>query len=154
VSTIQAARKVAVKQQHVRQKEQPKPKRNLKSVEEKRRQSRSAPEISFPVFVITVSIITVGMIINVAQQALVSQMSYQTELLKKDIQVAQQIHDKLLAEKAILESPQRVESIATNKLSMVKAPKVSYLRIAGVQSGIGQASARPVSVSLRPGGDQ
>jgi len=51
-------------------------------------------------------------------------------MVKKEIQIAQQEQDKLLARKAKLESPQRIESVAINKLSMVKAPKISYLRVA------------------------
>ncbi|MCL6471649.1 MAG: hypothetical protein K6T91_02425 [Firmicutes bacterium] len=132
--TIQAAvaRKVAVKQQpQLRAQPQGKyQKKKLKVIDNRRRQSLSLPEIPFPVFIMSVSVITAGIILNVAQQALVSQLSYETESVKKEIQLAQQIQDKLLAEKSILESPQRIESVAVNKLSMVKAPKVSYLRIA------------------------
>lgn len=134
--TIQAvARKLAVKQQG-RYKERsysgelPRPKKKLKVVEGRRQQSLALPEMPFPVFVMSVSIITAGIIINVAQQALISQLSYQIESIKKEVQSAQQTQDKLLAQKSILESPQRIEFVAVNKLSMVKAPKVSYLKIA------------------------
>lgn len=136
--TIQhaTARKLTTKQhtQHKAHRKSPKkPTKKLRAVEERRRQPRSSPELSFPVFVASVSVITAGMIINVAQQALVSQLSYEIDSVKKEIQVAQQVQDKLLAEKAILESPQRVELVATGKLSMVKAPKVYYLRINDVK---------------------
>lgn len=88
------------------------------------------------------------MIINVAQQALVSQLSFEIDSVKKQIQIAQQAQDKLLAEKAILESPQRIESVATGKLSMVKAPKVSYLRIAEAGSEAHKSGqAAPVGTS-------
>lgn len=125
--TIQAARK-AVKHQ-VQHKERPARKR-LKAVEEKRNRRRfSLPEIPFSIFVLTVSVLTAGIIINVAQKAIVSQISYEIESVKKEIQQAKQIQDRLLAKKARLESPQRIESVAIKKLLMVKAPKISYLRI-------------------------
>jgi len=98
--------------------------------EERNRHVASLPEIPFPIFVLSVTALTAGIIINVAQHALVSQLNYEIEGAKKEIQLAQQIQEKLLAQKAKLESPQRIESIATTKLSMVKAPRISYLRVA------------------------
>lgn len=133
--TIQAARKIAVKH-HVRYGEKPKSRRNLRVVENQTRRVASSKrpaasvDIPFPVFVLSVTALTVGIIVNVAQQALVSQLSYDVETVKKEIQLAQQEQEKLLARKAKLESPQRIESIATKKLSMIKAPKISYLRVA------------------------
>ncbi|NCO66798.1 MAG: hypothetical protein COW32_03310 [Candidatus Aquicultor secundus] len=152
----QAARKLAVKQQQVRYKEQPKPKKKLKVVEPKRRQSRQVlalPEIPFPVFVMSVTVITAGIIINVAQQAIISQQSYMIESVKKEIQVAQQAQDNLYAHKAILQSPQRIESVAVEKLSMVKAPKVSYLRILDDGSR-GISSTGNTSPSMSASGDK
>lgn len=92
---------------------------------------RTSPvlEIPFPVFILSVTILTLGLLVNVAQQALLSQLSYEVENVKKEIQLAQQVQEKLLAQKAELESPERIESIAIQKLSMVKAPKVSYIRV-------------------------
>ncbi len=150
----QAARKLAVKQQQVRYKEQPRPKKKLKVVEPKRRQSRQAlalPEISFPVFVMSVTVITAGIIINVAQQAIISQQSYMIESIKKEIQVAQQAQDNLYAQKALLQSPQRIESVAVEKLSMIKAPRVSYLRILDDGSQ-GMASTGNTSPSMSASG--
>jgi cell division protein FtsL len=85
--------------------------------------------IPFPIFVLSVVALTLGLIINVAQQAMVSQLSYEVDNVKKEIQAAQQVQEKLLAEKAKLESPERIESIAIKRLSMVKAPKISYVRV-------------------------
>ncbi|HCG99462.1 MAG TPA: hypothetical protein DE036_06640 [Actinobacteria bacterium] len=133
--TIQAAQTVAVKHP-VRPEERPKKRHNLRVIDENSRRvstsrrAASSIEIPFPLFVLSVSALTACIILNVAQQALVSQLSYQTEMVKKEIQIAQQEQDKLLARKANLESPQRIESVAINKLSMVKAPKISYLRVA------------------------
>ena len=114
----------------------PRKRHNLRVIDENARRvstskrTSSSVEIPFPLFVLSVSALTACIILNVAQQALVSQLSYQTEMVKKEIQIAQQEQDKLLARKAKLESPQRIESVAINKLSMVKAPKISYLRVA------------------------
>ncbi len=124
--------------QQVRRKEErpyggnlPRPKKRLKVVENRRRRTLalSLPQVPFPVFVVSVSVIAAGIIINVAQQAIVSQLSYQIDSVKSKIQSAQQVQDKLLAQEFMLESPQRIESVAVNKLSMVKASKVSYLKI-------------------------
>lgn len=126
--TIQAVRKATVRHQPLR-KEQPKPEKNLKIVEGRRSKALSLPRVSFPVFILIVSLLTAGVLVNIAQKALVSQLSYDIESLKKEIQTAQQEQDKLLALKARLQSPQRIESVAIGKLSMVSAPKISYLKI-------------------------
>jgi len=144
-----AARNVAVKQQHPRQKQKPKPKEKLRVVEVKRRQSISLPDIPFPVFIISVSLVTAGIMVNVAQQAIVSQLSYEIEAVKREILQEQQVQEKLLAQKSDLESPQRIEEVAINKLSMVKAPRVSYLKIANDGSGKGES---PVKVKASSGG--
>lgn len=125
---IQAVRKTTVK--HQVQHRERSVKKRLKAVEERRnRQWSILPEIPFPIFVLTVSVLAAGIIINVAQKAIVSQISYEIESVKKEIQQAQQVQDGLLAKKARLESPQRIESVAVKKLLMVKAPKISYLRV-------------------------
>ncbi|MBI4734065.1 MAG: hypothetical protein HY779_04525 [Rubrobacteridae bacterium] len=74
------------------------------------------------------------MIVNVAQNALVSQSIYQIEAIKKQIQCEQQIQQKLIAQKARLDSPRRIETVAVGKLSMIKAPKTSYLKVANCGS--------------------
>lgn len=151
----QAARKAAVRQQQVRYREQPKPNKKLKVVETRRRQVRQAialPEIPFPVFVTSVMVITAGIICNVAQQAIISQQGYMIESIKKEIQIAQQAQDNLYAQKAILQSPQRIESVAVKKLSMIKAPKVSYLRIADdVSAGDLSTNGKNPSMSASSG---
>jgi len=88
--------------------------------------------------------------VNVAQQAIVSQLSYEIEAVKKEILQAQQVQEKLLAQKSDLESPQRIEEVAINKLSMVKAPRVSYLKIIndGLSTG---ASSSKLSYSSKSG---
>ncbi|MBE0447692.1 MAG: hypothetical protein IBX64_06290 [Actinobacteria bacterium] len=126
--TIQTARKMTTVRQ-LQRKEQLKTKKKLRVVKEKNRHTLSIPEIPFPIFILSVTVLTVGLIVNVAQQALVSQLSYETESVKREIQLAQQVQEKLLAQKVKLESPQRIESIAIKKLSMVKAPKISYIRV-------------------------
>jgi cell division protein FtsL len=83
---------------------------------------------------LTVSAITAGMIVNVAQHALVAQSTYQIEDIKKQIQCEQQIQQKLIAQKARLDSPRRIETVATRQLSMIKAPKTSYLEVAGYET--------------------
>lgn len=145
-----AARNVAVKQQYPRQKQKPKPKKKLRVVEAKRRQSISLPDIPFPVFIVSVSLVTAGIMVNVAQQAIVSQLSYEIEAVKKEILQAQQVQEKLLAQKSDLESPQRIEEVAINKLSMVKAPRVSYLKVIndGLSTG---ASSSKLSYSSKSG---
>jgi cell division protein FtsL len=118
--------------------ERHKPKKRLKVVKEKtlpetkRSVSRSTVQYSvpFPVFMLTVSVITAGMIVNVAQHALVAQSTYQMEGIKKQIQVEQQIQQKLIAQKARLDSPRRIEMVATKQLAMIKAPKTSYIKLA------------------------
>lgn len=126
--TIQTARKTAAARQ-LQYKERLKSKKKLRVVEEKSRRIAPLPKITFPVFALSVTLFTAGLIVNVAQHALVSQLNYEIESIKKNIQLAQQAQEQILAQKAKLESPKRIESIATTKLYMVKAPKISYLRV-------------------------
>ena len=159
MSTIQTARQVSARHQ-VRRKEQLRTKKSLKLVKACGRAARrtaSASELPFSIFVISVSILTAGIIVHVAQQALVSQLSFEIENVKKEIQLAEQTQEQLLAQKAALESPQRIETIATGKLSMVKAPKISYLRIVTDAPG-GTAGApavgAPVDTGLQASGSR
>ena len=117
--------------------ERQKHKKQLKVVKQKKRTaSKTAVQYSipFPLFMLTVSAITAGMIVNVAQHALVSQSTYQVEVIKKEIQMEQQIQQKLIAQKARLDSPHRIETVATQQLSMIKAPKTSYLKVASIKA--------------------
>jgi cell division protein FtsL len=116
--------------------------------EAKRSVSRSAVQYSipFPVFMLTVSVITAGMIVNVAQHALVAQSTYQIEGIKKQIQVEQQIQQKLIAQKARLDSPRRIEMVATKQLSMIKAPKTSYIKLAS-SGTMGNSGEQNISAS-------
>ncbi|MDI6717097.1 MAG: hypothetical protein QME63_09160 [Actinomycetota bacterium] len=133
--TIQAAKKTAPKQRE-RYREQPRTGKKLRVVEAKRNRLIYLPTIPFPLFILSVSILTIGAMINTAQQALIAQQGYEIESIKRDIQLAQQEHDRLLALKARLESPQRIEKIATTKLLMVNVPKVSYLQISSDSSKV------------------
>ena len=82
---------------------------------------------------LVVSAITAGMIVNVAQHALVSQSTYQIEAMK-EIQQEEQVQQKLIAQKARLDSPRRIETVATKQLSMIKAPKTSYIKVASIKA--------------------
>lgn len=117
--------------------ERQKRKKRLKVVKDKKRTASRATvkySVPFPLFMLTVSAITAGMIVNVAQHALVSQSTYQIEAIKKQIQCEQQTQQKLIAQKARLDSPRRIEMVATRQLSMIKAPKTSYLKVAGCET--------------------
>jgi cell division protein FtsL len=122
--------------------ERQKHKKQLKVVKQKvvKQKKRTASNtavqysIPFPLFMLTVSAITAGMIVNVAQHALVSQSTYQVEAIKKEIQMEQQIQQKLIAQKARLDSPRRIETVAIQQLSMIKAPKTSYLKVASIKA--------------------
>lgn len=141
---IQTARKTTTVRRS-QQREQLKTEKRLRVVDERSSRKASLPEIPFPIFVLFVTVLTAGLIVNVAQQALVSQLSYEIDGVKREIQLAQQTQEKLLAQKAKLESPQRIELIATEKLCMVKAPKISYLRIADDASNSDAAKASSTS---------
>ncbi len=85
------------------------------------------PTQAFSVFILITVLIGAVLLINVALHALIAQGAIDVDSLKKDIQKTKALQESLRLEKARLQAPARIESIAVTKLGMIKPTSVSYI---------------------------
>lgn len=100
---------------------------------------------SFGTFLSIVLLLAVVIMFNLSQRALIAQETLQVEKLKTALEREEVIYEKLLLQTKNLRSPQRVETVATQKLAMIKPTQIRYIYLPGNLSISGNETVRKTS---------
>lgn len=83
----------------------------------------------FSVFLISSILLAVGLIFNVSQRALIAQVALENKRLEDQFEKEQIRREKLMIGKVELNSSERIEKIAVEKLGMVNSTEINYLEL-------------------------
>jgi len=81
----------------------------------------------FYFFMLTAIVLSAIALSRVVLYALYNQYAIENGQIKQNISEVEQTSQELLSQKLALESPQRIESLATNKLKMIRAENIRYI---------------------------
>ena len=81
----------------------------------------------FSAFIIVLVVLSIAGVARVCQNALIAQNGIDISRLEQDIKEEQRIGKGLKVERMLLQSPSRLERLATRRLDMVKPEKINYI---------------------------
>lgn len=93
----------------------------------KARKSVNRAQIVFQIAMLIAFVLASIALIRVVQYALYNQYALGNEQLRQRIAAQEQANQELASRKLSLESPQRIETIAMNRLKMIRPANVRYI---------------------------
>jgi len=104
-------------------------KRRLKVVKPRKRLIMVDSASLFSLFLFLSFFLATGLIFNVSQRALIAQVALENKQLEDVLEKEQLKEQRLFIAKAKLNSPDRIEKIAVEKLGMICSSEVNYLEL-------------------------
>jgi cell division protein FtsB len=78
-------------------------------------------------------------LLNLSEKALVTQNTYRIERMKQTLETVRASQEKLRTEITFLKTPERIQKVATGKLSMVTPTEITFISLPAGEESISYA---------------